>query len=305
MTGLPVTGLAVTAAAPVPVFVLGTGRCGSTLVHEVLARHHGTGFVTNLDDLGIARSAAWQNRAWRRLPAAITTKGGARFAPSEGYRVLSKEVSPILVDPVRDLTGADATPWLQARMREFVKVRAQRLDAPVFLHKFTGWPRSGFLRQCFPEAVFVEVVRDGRAVANSWLQMPWWAGHRGPSEWHFGPLSEEFDELWRQHDRSFAVLAGLGWRMLMDSFDQARAEVSSERWLTVRYEDIVASPQEGFAAVLSHLGLEFDSGFAAGLARYRFGSGRTDAFRTDLSPADVNALTAVMAEQLTARGYRL
>ena len=77
-----------------PVFVLGTGRCGSTLVHEVLARHEGTGFVTNLDDLKLARSSAWQNRLWRRLPAEVTRKGGARFAPSEGYRVLAREVEP-------------------------------------------------------------------------------------------------------------------------------------------------------------------------------------------------------------------
>ena len=51
-----------------PVFVLGTGRCGSTLVHEVLARHEGTGFMTNLDDLNLSRSSAWQNTVWRRLP---------------------------------------------------------------------------------------------------------------------------------------------------------------------------------------------------------------------------------------------
>ena len=31
-------------------WVLGTGRCGSTLVHEVLARHPGVGFLTNLED---------------------------------------------------------------------------------------------------------------------------------------------------------------------------------------------------------------------------------------------------------------
>jgi nucleoside-diphosphate-sugar epimerase len=31
-------------------FVLGTGRCGSTLIHELLARHEGVGFLSNLDD---------------------------------------------------------------------------------------------------------------------------------------------------------------------------------------------------------------------------------------------------------------
>ena len=31
-------------------FVLGTGRCGSTLVEEVLARHPDSGFVSNLEE---------------------------------------------------------------------------------------------------------------------------------------------------------------------------------------------------------------------------------------------------------------
>jgi hypothetical protein len=31
-------------------FVIGTGRCGSTLVQEVLARHPEVGFVSNLED---------------------------------------------------------------------------------------------------------------------------------------------------------------------------------------------------------------------------------------------------------------
>ena len=31
-------------------FVLGTGRCGSTLVHELVARHPDVGFLSNLED---------------------------------------------------------------------------------------------------------------------------------------------------------------------------------------------------------------------------------------------------------------
>ena len=32
------------------VFVVGTGRCGSSLVHEMIAPHHDVGFVSNIDD---------------------------------------------------------------------------------------------------------------------------------------------------------------------------------------------------------------------------------------------------------------
>lgn len=284
-------------------FVLGTGRCGSTLVHEVLARHEQTGFVTNLDDLGVARSNRQQNALWRRLPPGASNKGRLRFAPSEGYRALAREVGPIIVDPVRDLRPDDATPWLSRRLRTFFATRAERLAAPVVLHKFTGWPRSGLLQEVFPESVFIEVVRDGRAVANSWLQMPWWHGHRGPGHWHFGPLPQDLQMRWEAHDRSFPVLAALAWGMLLDSYRSA-AEQTPARWLVVRYEDILDDPRLRFAELLEHLGLPWTAQFEQGFARHRFSDRRSDAFRKDLRPADVAAIEDVIGEQLHRLGYR-
>jgi hypothetical protein len=284
--------------------VLGTGRCGSTLVHEVLARHPATGFMTNIDDLGLIPSRAWQNRVWRRLPPGATRKGGARFAPTEGYRALGREVGPILVDPVRDLTERDATPWLTSRLQAFVDTRAEGLAAPVFLHKFTGWPRVGLLHACFPDALFVEVVRDGRAVANSWLQMPWWRGHLGPGEWHFGPLPPDLERSWLDTGRSFPGLAALGWRMLMDAYDEAREHVPEDRWLRVRYEEIVADPGEKFAEILHGIGLPWTREFEAGFGRYLFSTGRAEAFRGDLSKADLAVVESLLDSRLAGLGYR-
>ena len=73
-------------------FVLGTGRCGSTLVHEVLCQHDDMAFLSNLEDRsGAARPVArGSGRLYRRLPPWVTGKGRARFAPSEGYRALAR-----------------------------------------------------------------------------------------------------------------------------------------------------------------------------------------------------------------------
>lgn len=293
------------AALPRIGFVIGTGRCGSTLIHEILARHPDNGFVTNLDDKGLRSSSRMQNQVWRQLPASATTKGRFRFAPSEAYRALGREVGPALVDPVRDLVAADATPWLSQRMQAFVARRAARLRSDVFLHKFTGWPRAGFLQACFPDARIIEIVRDPRAVANSWLQMPWWHGHRGPGEWHFGPLTAEQQEVWERHDRSFPVLATLAWRLLMDASDRARADVPPDRWLTVRYEDIVADPRGRVGVLLDHLGLEWTPEFEAGFGRYSIEAARTDAFRRDLAPADLAAMEdALTGSRAFAELYR-
>jgi omega-hydroxy-beta-dihydromenaquinone-9 sulfotransferase len=286
-------------------FILGTGRCGSTLVHDVLARHPEIGFVSNVDDL-IGRPLAggrWNGTVYRRVPPAMTNKGRLRFAPSEGYRILEKQVSPALVAPVRDLAAADATPWLAGRFAAFFDRQARAQDRPVFLHKFTGWPRAGFIDAALPDTRFVHVVRDGRAVANSLVQMPWWDGYRGPSAWSWGPLPSRYEAEWVASDRSFPVLAALEWKILIDAFEAAKAALPSERWHEVRYEDVLEDPRGRFQEILGFLGLSWTDGFERSFARYAFGRDRAAAYRQELGPRDLRALDRSLGEHLERLGY--
>jgi hypothetical protein len=287
-------------------FVLGTGRCGSTLVHEVIARHPDVAFVSNVEDriaIGPASLGRWNHAVYDRVPARFTQKGRLRFAPSEGYRILERQVSPMLVAPSRDLRAADVTPWLDARLRRFFGSRLEAQGAPLFLHKFTGWPRAGFLQRVFPDARFIHIVRDGRAVANSFLQMPWWRGYEGPEAWGWGPLPPDAAKIWEDSDRSFAVLAGLQWKVLIDAAEVARAELPVDRWLEIRYEDFVAAPRERMAEMLDFLGLSWTAAFERGFASHTFSAGRTDAYRRDLGIHDVAMLDAAIADDLRRLAY--
>ena len=288
------------------IFIIGTGRCGSTLVHELLARHPDVGFISNLEDRlpRLPPSAGrWNNPQNRRVPPPMTPKGRARFAPSEAYRMITLQVSSMLAEPVRDLVAADATPWLAKRLRAFFAERAAAQGQPIFLHKFTGWPRAGLLQAAFPDARFINVVRDGRAVANSWLQMRWWSGYQGPSKWYLGPLPEAYAHEFEASGGSFVLLAGLAWKLLMDAFERARAAVPSDQWLDVRIEDVDADPRGQVATMLRFVGLEWTPAFEAGFARYSFHSSRREAFRGDLDPANLALLENSLRGHLQAWGY--
>ncbi len=288
-------------------FVLGTGRCGSTLVHEVLSRHRDVAFITNVSDryrLG-GRAERLAADLYRRLPPSATTKGRVRLAPSEGYRLLEREISPMLSDPSRDLGRGDATPWIAHRLRRSFAAVAEREGCDLLLHKFTGWPRVGLLDEVFEGARFIHVVRDGRAVANSWVQMPWWRGHHGPEGWHFGPLPPALAAEWESSGRSYTLLAGLAWKLLLDAFVAARDEIPEARWLEVRYEDIVDSPRESFARMLEFLGLPWTVGFERALGRHSFSSDRTAAFRGDLGPAASALLDESLRVHLRRLGYEV
>ncbi|HYN98287.1 MAG TPA: sulfotransferase [Actinomycetota bacterium] len=286
-------------------FVTGTGRCGSSLIQEVLARHPDVGFLSNVDDLVPLRGMAGSrnNSVYRHIPAAFTQKGRVRYAPSEGYRALEREVSPLVVAPYRDLTAADVTPWLETRFRDFFAGRAASQGKPVFLHKFTGWPRTGFIQEIFPEARFIHVVRDGRAVANSFLQTSWWQGFAGPPAWGWGPLPAGYAEEWEESGRSFVLLAGLHWKMLEDAARESASAVDPARWMQVRYEDFVGDPRGRLSEMLDVLGLSWDPTFEAQLEKQTFGRGRTHAYMKDLTPSQVKLLDASLGDHLKRLGY--
>jgi Sulfotransferase family len=290
---------------PRVVFVIGTGRCGSTLVHEVLARHRDMGFVTHLEDrLGrLPLNGRFSAGIYRHLPRSLSSKGMARIYPSEGYRALDAQVSPILSSPGRDLLAHDATPWLAGRTRSFFERHAQGQKRPVLLHKFTGWPRARFLAAVFEQARFVHVVRDGRAVANSWLQMPWWRGWAGPEGWGFGPLAEDETRLWHESDRNFAVLAGLQWQVLIRAFEQSQRELGPQRWLELRFEDLLDQPRESFEKILGLCGSQWDAGFERAFGRYAFDPGRATAFRRDLDGLTIKRIETAIGPALQRHGY--
>ena len=285
-------------------FVLGTGRCGSTMLHELVARHRDVGFVTNVDDrFGRGPAGRLQTGLYRRLPTAATRKGRVRLAPSEAYRALDREVSPIISAPIRDLEAVDAVPWLAERFRSFFESRAGAQGTPLFLHKFTGWPRARFIDQVLPASRYVHVVRDGRAVAASWLQTDWWRGHLGPQGWHFGPLPPDYEKEWEASGRSFVLLAGLAWKLLVDAFEAAKQEIGDEHWLEVRYEDLLDDPRTRTADVLQFLGLRWTDAFESSFGAFSFDRSRAGAWRSALGEAAAAELDASLADHLTRHGY--
>ncbi len=289
---------------PVFVFVVGNGRSGSTLVHELLCRHPDVGFVSNLEDrLPVGPAAGrFNNAVYRRVPAALTRKGRLRYAPSEAYRALTREVSIMVAQPYRDLLAADAMPWAVERFRSFFVRRARAQGKPVFVHKFTGWPRAGFIRAALPDARFIHVVRDGRAVVASDLQVSWWRGYLGPEFMH-RPLAPEYRAEWEASGRSFAILAAVGWKSAMDAYAAACASTPERQWLDVRFEDVLADPGTRFTELLEFAGLPASPVFEQALARTRFDPDRADAFRRALGRATVAMLDASLAQHLRQWGY--
>lgn len=287
------------------VFLIGSGRCGSSLIHELVARHRDVGFISNFDDnLAFLRGLGRFNNAILRSPIGrFTKKGRLRFAPSEAYSIISRQVSPIYANSCRNLQPTDVTPSLKRKFRDFFLDRYRAQSKPVFLHKYTGWSRASFFKEIFPDARFVHIVRDGRAVANSFLQMDWWTGYESPEKWYLGPLSDEDEKAWRESGKSFVTLAGLAWRILVDSVEEDVAQMDDSSTMTVRYEDFLQSPGEKIRDICEFSGLEFNPDMERQMGKSPVRSGRQEAYLQDLTQDQVTELTQLLAPVLQRYGY--
>jgi len=286
-------------------FIIGTGRCGSSLIHELVARHAGVGFISNIDDnLPRLDLAGRFNNAIFRSPAGrFTKKGGFRFAPSEAYRLISRQVSPIYARPGRNLARGDVTPQIRDGFRDFFFRRMRAQKKQVFVHKYTGWSRMAFFKEIFPEARFVHVIRDGRAVANSLLAMDWWKGYEGPESWVYGELPEAYREEWEASGRSYVSLAGISWKMLLDSIEQDTDDVGEDCVRTIVYEDFLDRPEMILRQVLEFIELDWSADFARQIRKNPVRSERREAFRRDLSPTQLEELQACIGDTLAFYGY--
>jgi len=298
-------------------FMVGTGRCGSTLIEEILLRHQRTGFISNLDDKFsvLNRTGRGNSALYRRsAPRDATLKAFAyrtrllesnrlRVGPSEGWQILDRHLMTGFSKPARDLLATDATPFLRGRTRDFFDARMAAQDCDVFVHRLTGWPRTGFLAAAYPDMRVIHVVRDPRAVASSMLQQGWWDGWRGPENWYLGALPDRWQQVYLESDRSFVTLAAIGVAMLLDAMTAARDLHPADAWLDVRYEDVLDDPRGQYERMLAFLHLGWDDEFERGFSRHDIQAGRSEAFRRDLDDQQLRALSDVLGHHLNEWGY--
>lgn len=235
-----------------PVFLVGSGRSGSTALHHCLALHPDLAWLSNLLD-HFPNQLRLHRLLLRLGRRGFTSNVIARwFRPSEGYRYWEL-IYPGFSRPFRDLGAGDVNPYIRGRIETGLESLICR-KREYLLMKITGWPRLRFLQEVFPDARFVHLVRDGRAVVNSLLKVPFWLGWRGPENWRWGPLPPQYRDEFVESGESFEILAAIQWKRLLDSVDDVREEVG-DALIDVRYEDLCDDPSGVIRRIVGHCGI--------------------------------------------------
>ncbi|MGH2952445.1 MAG: sulfotransferase family protein [Solirubrobacterales bacterium] len=246
-----------------PIVIVGTGRCGSTLLHRVLARHDDLGWISSWNEVfpGQPWLAAFSRLYEWRLPAGV--KESKPFPkPFEAYRFWehylpgfsrrdrppsAEDVDVAGIGPVRDATATVLDH--HGRDRLLVKV--------------TGWSRIAYFDRIYPDARFVSLRRDPRSVVSSWIKAGWLDVTSPPesASWQWGHVPPPYLELWRELGGGPALSVALKIRLDLD--DLARnAALFPDRCHELRYEELIEQPRLSLRALCDFAGLPWTRSFA-------------------------------------------
>jgi hypothetical protein len=265
-----------------PIFLLGVGRSGTTLLGRLLGAHRQVGFLNE------------PKAMWHALVPDEDVIGS--YANGDGRLELDEaDATPAVIERAHRLFG-----WYLACTRS--KRVVDKYPELVY--------RAPFVRALFPDAMFVAIIRSPGAVATS---IATWSENHAPNgaSW-WGVEDRKWHALWEQ-----LVRVDTPWATLADELDPHRAsplERGAVEWLLgttralslcsagedgvhiVRYEDLVAQPERAVDELLARCGLPADER-VSGLARTTVANGREPSLLpSGLHPGLVGAIKSVAAE---------
>jgi hypothetical protein len=201
--------------------------------------------------------------------------------------------------PHHACTAEDVTPPARADLPDVVRWHLRYHRRPRFVSKT---PRNAlrmpFFQAVFPDARFIHLVRDGRAVAASILKMRrtmhgslehWW-GARPPG--------------WREvrAEPPMAQAAWM-WTTFLDTIAHSGARLPENAIHTVHYEQLTQHPRETLTDLFETVGLDPERFFRTEHARLLHEIRPPhEAWRDQLSPAQKKHLN-VLTPTLRAYGY--
>jgi hypothetical protein len=296
--------------ASAPVFLVGPARSGTSLLYKILCLHDEASYISNW----VARypshpRLARLNRLARSMP---TRRRNVWFgSDSNAYvygdqRSLGKRLFPMPVEgePIYAACGIpqdrELEPvglWEEGRAlyRSVSSVRASS-GGSVFINKrIANNLRIPFLSGAFPDARFVALVRDGRAVALSLSRVDWWLD--GELWWYGGTprgWAEEGGDPWE--------LCARNWVEELDVMERGLSLVPPEQVLRLSYESFVGAPLETLETIAAFAGLPSDDGWRRAVSELRFPD-RNERWRTELEPSALQTILRVQRERLEELDY--
>ncbi|MFX0203680.1 MAG: sulfotransferase [Candidatus Hodarchaeota archaeon] len=221
-----------------PVFIIGCGRSGTTILGQLLSQHTRLAYLNEPRDLwiqGYPQTDIWSINASQVNGKLYMTKHDTNSQSTAKLKRL------FLIET--RLQG-------KARLVEKLPINSFRLD---------------FIAGIFPDAQFIHLIRNGVAVAKSIAKLAdegLWFGE-GEYKWYqlmnFARQKVEYRSLVKLCRDNY-TRGLLEWRMSVESIQAYTSMLSKDRFLELRYEFLLDDPLRACRLLEDFLGEMCDRG---------------------------------------------
>jgi hypothetical protein len=240
-----------------PVFLIGSERSGTTLLRLMLDHHPDIAFNLESEFLVSEVSAAGD------------------FPDVAGYRRTLQQDRVFRHSGFRIPEDLDFAALVNDFLRQKLERDGKRVVGATVHYGFSR------LRYLWPRAKYIYLLRDGRDVASSVVEMGWAGNVFVGAKW------------WLDAERE--------WTELQKSLPR-------ENWIELRYEDLIADSAAHLRRVCDFIGVTFSERMFDYTGDSSYGlPDATQSFkwRKKVAPKDLELLEARIGPQLAARGYEL
>ena len=246
-----------------PIFMVGCSRSGTTLFIEIFAKHK--------------QLANW----------------------SEAAQFLELDYYNAAIDHVK--TAQDATQFHERRLRVLFGLYTQLQGKSRFVNKHPeNSLRLPFLKQIFPDALFIHVIRDGRAVTRSNYAMARGETYRHHFPFGFFPKPPN----WRTYvDEPLELQFAHQWVDIVQHIRQCAKTLPATDYLEVRYEDFCLHTHEVLEQLDKFCGLPGEGRLYEQIPRtYKLQNFK---WQDDFTPHQIQQIETIIQELMTELDYKL
>ncbi len=196
-----------------PIIIFGSGRSGTTIISEIIFQHEQLAWHSNYQEV-FTRSTSinylrrlFDNKWWRLIKfwtfvgvSKNTRQKGfsffklAIFNPIERYSFWETITGPRIDFSRGFLLNEKATEQEKNHIRSFLAKQIKYQGRKRLIMKFTGPARLEYLSSIFPDAVFINIIREPIATVRSWLEVGFWQTKGINKLWWVGAYSQEEEE---------------------------------------------------------------------------------------------------------------
>jgi len=290
-----------------PVFFIGMGRSGSSIIYEVIAHHEKLAWfskyntrIVRFPEITVAHRLFGNYIGEKKQGQKISIFNKILPAPSEAYPVWEYLAGVKFRDSF--MSDIIATHEEKKRIEHYISKLMIWQRKPRFLAKITGPPRIQYLHSIFSDSVFIDIIRDPRAVISSLLNVDFWK-RKGLDKEHWkGTLSEKDKEEWQKNNFSPVALTALEWRAVYKEtlYENQTTKASYYR---IKHEEFIDNPYDITKNILEISDLPFSDKIKRYLKRNTY-KNTNYKYKKYLDNQSIKIIETICNDQMQELGYK-